>query len=580
MEWLGWILNTLVNIAILALIVWAIVRAMGGRRAPGQPVDHATSVRRLFLYGLLLVTLLLTATGAVLVFQELLGTAPGATEGERAPLALGLAFVIVAAPAYGFLLRHARRRLHDPEERRSLAWAAYLNLSLLVSLIVTIVAAQQLLEEITGVDHRRAASVVPLVVWGAVWAAHWFWLKAVHGLPGDVHLAAGSLAGLVMGAIGAGGLTFVVGDEVYAGLVEQVPAGHHEPDPRSWAIAAGIGAAVWSWHWLARYLHAERTALWHVLVVLIGALGGLIAALAAAATMAYWTITWFLGDPPEALSSEHFELVPVAAAVLVVGAGSWQYHRAVLQRRRDLTRTEPLRAYDYLMAGAGLVAVVVGLTLALVAMLEALTPEPAGSQTAIANRLVLAGVLAVIGGPLWWVFWSRIRRHAIADPVAELGSAVRRIYLIVLFGVGGVVALVSLISVLFIGLEDLLDGSLGGGTLRSCRVGLSLLATVTGVAWYHLGVFRGDRDALAAVAPTPSPPPARHVVLVAPRGTALAEAIATATHAELDTWYRTDDTVAVDIDPDRLVEQIEASDAGDLLVVVGADGATVVPVET
>lgn len=570
----------LVQIAILGLIVWAIVRAVGRRRDETEGADQAASVQRLFVYGLMFATLVLAAIGIVLVLQELTGTASGGADEENSALAFGLALVIVAGPAYGLLLRHARRRLADlADERHSLGWAAYLNLSLVVSLIVTTVAAQQMLEGVTGVDDFAVEAFAPVAVWGAVWAMHWFWLKAAYGLPGDLHLAAGSLTGLVALVIGVGGLAFVAGDEIYTSLVERVPGGHDEPELGSWAIATSIGVLVWSWHWLRRYLRAGRTPLWHVYVVLIGALGGLVATVASAATIGYWTLVWFLGDPSEMLSSEHFEFMPAAAAVLVVGVVAWQYHRLVLQRRHEVERTEPLRTYDYLMAGAGLVATVVGVTLALVALLEAVTPEVVGTETRVANQLILAVILSAIGGPLWWIFWSRIRRHVTDDPAAELGSTVRRIYLTVLFGVGGIVVLVSLISVLVVGLEDLLDGTFGGETIRSFRVGLSLVATVTGVAWYHLGVYRSDRDALIALGPAPPPPPTRHVVLIVPRDTTLAEELTIATGADLESWYRTDQTTMPDIDLEQLAAQIEASDARDILVVIGSDGPTVVPFE-
>ena len=580
MEWLGFAAGLISQLLFYGVIVWVVVWVVRGRRV-GERGEQVVSVRRLFVYGLMFATVVLTAVGAVLVLQELIRGSGGADD-DRSALAFGLALVIVAGPAYGLLLRHARRRLGDlASERGSFGWAAYLNLSLLVSLIVATVTAQHLLEGVTGVDEFELAALAPVVVWGAVWAMHWFWLKAAYGLPGDAHLAAGSLTGLITLTIGIGGLVFVAGEEIYARLVESIPAGHDDPEFGGWLIATFLGVLVWSWYWLTHYLRAERTSLWHVYVVVIGALGGVIATVGSAATIGYWTLVWFLGEPSAPLASEYFEYVPAAAiAVLVVGVATWQYHRWVLQTGDGVERTEPMRTYDYVMAGAGLVATVVALTVALVALFEAITPDPIGVDTSIANRLILAVTLAVIGAPLWWVFWSRIRRHVAEDPAAELESTVRRIYLIVLFGVGGIVILASLISVLFIAIEDLLEGTLGGQTIRSMRVGLSLLITVTGVAWYHLTVFRSDRNTLMAAEPRPAPTPPRHVVLIAPRGTELADELATATGADVESWYRTDDTTMPDLDLDELAARIEAGDAHDVLVVVGPAGATLTSFET
>jgi hypothetical protein len=592
MEWIGFVFGSLMQLAILGLIVWLLVRAFGHRREPGDGgeggVDQAVSVRRLFVYGLMLATLVLTAVGAAQVLEELTGAGSDRIEDDNAPLALGLSFLIVAGPAYGLLLHHGLRRLDEVDgEARSLSWIGYLNLALSVSLVGTIVSAQSALDGMIGVDDFELHRFAPVVVWGAVWAYHWFWLRPAHGLADDgVHLAAGSLAGLVTLVVGLAGLLHVAGDAIYRSVIERVPTGYDEPELASWIITASLGALVWSWYWLARYLRDERTPLWHTFVVLVGGLGGLVMAVVAGAITSYRVLEWFLGDPVATVPSLQFDSLPEVAAIFVVGVVAWQYHQFVLERGPQTARTEPLRAYDYLVSAAGLVSVVIGATLALVAFFEAITPEPAGETTEIADRLILGAVFATIGVPLWALFWSRIRGHAASDPAGELGSVVRRTALISLFGVGGLTVLVSAIVVLFVAIEDLLDGTFGGETVRTFRVALSLIISVTAVAWYHLRVFRSDREILAAITPVPSaaPPPAppreRHLVVVGPRGAVLADELASATGARLDRWYRTDDGGVAEIDLTALVTEIEDSEADEMLVVVGPEGATIVPFES
>ena len=128
MDVLAPILGTVMQLALFGVIVWAVVRLLGQRREDGEgaEVDRATSVRRVFVYGLMLVTLILTAVGATMIGQTLLTT--GWSDGERTALALGLAFTLVAGPVYTLLLRFACGRLRDDVgERTSLAWAAYLE---------------------------------------------------------------------------------------------------------------------------------------------------------------------------------------------------------------------------------------------------------------------------------------------------------------------------------------------------------------------------------------------------------------------------------------------------------------------
>ena len=129
MDVLAEILGIVIQLAFFGVIAWAIIRLLGHRRAEGGEVavDRATSVRRLFVYGLMLVTLILGAVGATMIGLTL-PTSSWSDE-ERTTLALGIAFMLVAGPAYAFLLRFARGHLRDDDgERTSLAWAAYLNI--------------------------------------------------------------------------------------------------------------------------------------------------------------------------------------------------------------------------------------------------------------------------------------------------------------------------------------------------------------------------------------------------------------------------------------------------------------------
>lgn len=581
MDVLGAIVGLLIQLAFFGLIAWAIVRLLGLRGHDDEAdADRSTSVRRLFLYGIMFVTLILSAIGATMIGRTILTS--GWSGDERSALALGLSLALVAGPAYGFLLRFARGRLRaDGSERTSMAWVGYLNAALATSLIVAAVMIDRFLAGAFGVDDFEWRSIAPAVVWVAVWSLHWFWLRPVHGLPGDLHLAVGSVTGLVTLLIGVGGLADVVGDRVFTSVVERPPAGYESPDVVASLIAVGIGAALWGWHWLRFFWKAERTSLWHGYTLLIGTLGGLAVSVVSGATIAYWTAVWLLGDPRMRLPSEHFEHVPVTVGFLVAGMAAWQYHRVVLQTRRPIERSETLRAYDYLVAACGLSATVIGSTLALIALFESLAAEITEGRADVANRLILAVVLVAIGLPLWWQLWSRIRGHLAADPAAEIWSPSRRLYLIVLFGVGGLTALISLIVVLFVVLDDLLDATFGGDTLETGRVGLALLVTVTGVAWYHLGVFRADRVIGEQLAPTPQPPTSQptRVVLITPREgeSELRRALTTTPALVVETWVRDDDMAMPPIDTDELVDRIIEEAGHDVAVVVGPAGADVIP---
>ncbi len=570
-------ISGLFPLAVLGVIVWAVIRGLQGRKSgPGGPQDQAAALGHLFLYGLLLLTLALTASGAVQVAQEFGGRSGARGEGNG-NLATGLALVIVAGPAYVLLLRHVLGRLRSSAAERSAAsWTVYLDAAMFIALMVTLVSSYNVLDALTGPKDFDFDSLAGPVIWGGVWATHWFWLKASFGVRGDVHLASGSAAGLVAASIGAGGVLGALLRQAYDEVTNRPGT---VPSARQWLILAGLGAVVWSWYWLREYRRATRTDLWHVQVILVGSLGGLATAIVAMSMALYQSLVWVVGDPAESRAKEHFELLPVSLALLLVGLASWLYHRSVLGRAAEIERTEPIRAYDYLMAAAGLAATAVATSVAIVATIDALTPEPAFSDARIANRVLLAVTLATIGGPVWWAFWSRIGRHRVADPSGELTSIVRRVHLIALFGIGGLTALGCALAVLIPSLRDLLDGTFDGESVRSVGVPLSILVSVTGVAWYHLRVFRSDQSTLDELRPLVVPTVHRFVVVASP-DSPVPEQLAAATGAAVRQWTRLDGVVEPPFDAMSVAGASASIPAGDLLVLADSQRWSVIPLAT
>jgi fluoride ion exporter CrcB/FEX len=569
-------IGVLFPLAVLGVIVWTISRAMAGRRSePYGSHDQAAVLRRLFVYGLLLLTLVLAGLGASFAATAIVGRS-GDRGGANGLLATGLAFVIVAGPAYALLLRHVLGRMRTSQAERSAgAWTVYMNVALLVALVTTLYFANIVLDDLTTSGDFDADPLAVLVIWGGVWAMHWFWLKAAAGLRGDLHLASGSTAGLVVASTGAGG---VLGSLLRQAYDEVTDHPGTAPSPREWLILAVLGAVVWSWYWLREYRRSPHTDLWHTHVILVGSLGGLATAIVAGAMALYTSLVWVVGDPVDTVAKEHFDLVPVSAALLVVGLASWLYHRGVLGGATT-ERTEPIRAYDYLMAAAGLVATMVATSVAIVAVIDVVTPEPEFSDVRVANRLLLAATLAVIGVPVWSTFWRRIGRHRTADPAGEITSIVRRVHLIVLFGIGGLTGLVCALVVLNTALRDLLDGIFGGRSVRSVGAPFGILASVAGVAWYHLRVFRSDEATIDEIGPVVREM-ARRYTVVASSTSAAPELLAAEVGATVGRWTRLDSVTEPPFDPKAVLAVAADLPSGDLLVLAAGGGWSVIPLAT
>jgi hypothetical protein len=345
-----------------------------------------------------------------------------------------------------------------------------------------------------------------------------------------VHHLGGSLVGLSTAVVGLITLTGAVlqqlvgmGAQMLPSFRDQVVIG---------AVGFVVGALVWALYWLRTASRAERDPLWFAYVLLAGG-AGLVMAIAAASTVLYTLLVWFVGEPELTDALRHFESAPTALAVALVGVVVWWYHQSVLAQAQVTARTEVRRVYEYLMSAIGLLAAGVGLTLLVVAGIEAAV----GSEVVVigespVNTLLLAATLLVVGAPVWWFFWHRIQRAATVDPVAELASPTRRIYLLVLFGLGGVAAVVSLLVGVYLLFQDVVQGTFGPETIRAMRVPIGILLSTGAIAGYHGAVYRSGR-ALSSQAAAHGP---RYVLLVGPPDPEIAHAVAHATGGRVQAW--------------------------------------------
>jgi hypothetical protein len=571
MDILGPALGILMNLLWWGGIIAVIVLLVRKRRQPGAE-SAGTGVRRFFQYGLLILALVIASSGVGLLLSAVI--APGAIAARESELlATALAFVIVGVPVYLLLLRGTRRKIDsDPAERASLGWAVYVNVVLIGSLLVMIGSGAATLLWLFGVDEYGAYRVAFLIVAAVVWFAHWrFARPELPASRNQAQLLVGSAAGLVTSAVaGAAALGIALG-ALYDEAFSTVLISDWWRGLRSALAFLVVGIVTWLWYWLRHYEHAERTPLWHGYVLLLSVLGGLITAVSALGTVLFSVLVWFFGSPEPGSAAAHFEVLPVAVAALSVGAVMWWYHRSVLRSAPSTGRQEVDRLYQYLLSGLGLVTAAIGIMLLITAFFQALGSSPIAETGSSEVDTLLGAITAlVIGGPIWWSTWSSIQRHSAADPETELASPTRRIYLFLLFGVGALISIGALITVIATIFEDIFAGEFGMETISDSGVAVSLLITVGVIAGYHWSVYRKDREALPEAEPEG---PVRDVVVLAPNGLdAAAIAEATGTHVRI--VQRLDE---VPVDFDAVITAITATE-GERVIVVTTDSGEVLAI--
>jgi hypothetical protein len=556
------IIISLIQLAVfIGLIVFVVklITKRGASSAEGSGV----SIRRFFQYLIMLVMLTVAAFGVIGLIDAVASAGTQATR-DTAAIARSVAFVVVGLPVYAGLVLYTRRRFAaDPVEARGSAWAFYLTVALIGSLIATMSFVMAFAGDLLGDGDVDRTVLISSLVWGGVWASHWW----VAGRTADsdrmqVHLVLGSAAGLLTLSLGAGAAITAALSEAYDALLTVTSVDMGVEDLVRGIVIFGVGALVWVFYWIGHTRATARTLTWLTYVLLVGVLGGVVTAVVGAGAILFGVLDWFIGDVDTATATAHFAFLPGAIAALAVGTALWAYHRSVLGDPRRRARTEIDRVYDYLLAAAGLLIAAGGLTTLIAVALDALGGREVASSSGSASAIAIT--LLVIGVPLWWRHWSTIRRFRAADPQEEVESVTRRVYLFLLFGITGLVAVIDLLILVFIVVEDLLEGTLGAATVSAIAVPVSLLITAGAVAWYHFAVFREDRS----VALEEKAPVLREIIVVG--GDEVVAAIASGTGVRVVQFRVTDQaTEAATLDD---VLGVLATEPRERIVVVAEDG--------
>ena len=140
-----------------------------------------------------------------------------------------------------------------------------------------------------------------------------------------------------------------------------------------------------------------------------------------------------------------------------------------------------------------MIAASLGLLMIFVAAVESFTPSDVVTTSNGANTLIVAITLLLVGAPIWWFFWGRIQQHTLIDS-DEIASPTRRIFILMLFGVAGVAAVISTITAVFFLFDDLLNTQLAWETLRKARFALGILVTNGAISGYHWSIYRHEKE--------------------------------------------------------------------------------------
>ena len=228
--------------------------------------------------------------------------------------------------------------------------------------------------------------------------------------------------------------------------------------------------------------------------------------------------------------SEILEPLGAAMAAGAVGALVWAYHRAVSLGRAEAT----LQAAKLVTSGVALAAAATGIGVVVNSVLSIAATPLAGGGT---RTLLLGGISALaVGGPLWWLTW----KPGVPPEPTELGRRGRRVYLIAVFGLSAVVAVITLLVIGYRVFEFVLGDVSGGSLVDRIRAPLGLLVATGLAAGYHFAVWRHDRALTAAAAPARKRTVGKVILVTAGDPEPLARVAAEVTGASVTVWIKAD----------------------------------------
>lgn len=269
-----------------------------------------------------------------------------------------------------------------------------------------------------------------------------------------------------------------------------------------------IGSPIWYYAW--RLLQdaladsAEKESYLRLGILYLLTLGGVVTALTAGGNLIYFILLQFLGGGES--TAEFVRQVGGPISIGLPFGVIWAYYGAWLKRQFEFDGNTPRRAgkqrlYAYTLSLLGLAATVTGMISLLSVLIDLLLGDVYLSDSGL--REPLSGSLAalMVGLPVWLMTWRPMQAQSFETTDSgdhARRSIIRKSYLyLALFAsvIGGMVSAGILVF-------SLINAALGGDATGLLKTSLNSLMTLTifvVLLLYHLSALRSDGSARADV---------------------------------------------------------------------------------
>lgn len=472
-----------------------------------------STVRRVFFYVLAIITLGILSAGLrnllSLSFDAILARFTLAQVGDlRQQLSLGIAMVVIGGPLWflfwSMIQHHVKR---NAEEGGTALRTFYLNLILLVSAFLTIFNLHVFLVWLlTGFSANQfdPGSTATLIVSAAVWYFHRF-ISEKEGYPTPVArtvhrwyvyiLSATGLIWLSVGVVQIVNQAFVT-LPIWQGAI--VRAGFWNSGTRDSLAGILTGSLTWAFFWFYTARDDISSSLRQVYFYLLTILGSSIAGLTALIVTLYRALYWFWGGDRDV--ANYFQYLGWSIPTILVAFFIWFYHLSIAEEEsaKEQHYISARRVHYYLMSFLGLGTLIAGLIIMLGIPLD-LIINSLQQKTVVAepgwwqNQLSLSLAMLAVSIPIWLYYWSRIIDMVEKAGTDERPALSRRIYIYVLIGASVVMLAADLVNIVYQLLNSVLIENLFVDALRNMKWNLQTVLIAIPVLIYHLDIAKKDQ---------------------------------------------------------------------------------------
>ena len=404
------ILLSLIPLLIMVAVVVAVVRKASHHVASSN--SNAQPVRQFFQYALAFGLFMVVTVGLAGLLSRVLDFS-NIVSADQSSLASNLAFVVVGGPLLAGISIWLRNSIREnPSEGHGFIPTFFATLAAIVSLLVFLASTIAAMQDVINSDDVLGSSLGRVIVWGTAWILV---LKVSNSVipkndfriqyfVGSFITALAALIGLVKVLTGV--LALILSQSMFLGTSQLALVSPDNPTRIGLGTLA-VSGGLWFYYWIKNANTIKSDTLWLGYVLIAGVGGTLVVAITSLSISLYRILVWFIGEPSSQKIGEHFASTPQSLATAFAGFLFWWYHKSLLPNESE--RTDVQRTYEYLVSAISLIASAVGISIVIVALIEALTAQVRLTGPGAINTLLGAGTVIVVAGPVWWHFWSRIQ---------------------------------------------------------------------------------------------------------------------------------------------------------------------------